>query len=276
MTHYEFHEYADIFQMLEGQELDTLKADMEANGQINKIVLYQGKILDGRNRYKVCEILGIEPETIEYTGNDPLGLVLSLNLHRRHLNESQRSMVAAKIANMPWGGAYYRSANLQTDTSTSDNSASLPKISQSQAAAKLNVSERSVSDAVKVAKNAIAEVTTAVESGRLAVSAAAALVKKTPEQQREILAKCEKEGSGRLGKDGKIRPQKYQPRKKTVAKEKAEPEIEEDFLKIPLPLDSATAYYAILARFRHESEEVRNKIIKEFKDLADIIDNLND
>ena len=40
MTHYEFHEYANIFPMLEGEELEALRADMDANGQINKIILY--------------------------------------------------------------------------------------------------------------------------------------------------------------------------------------------------------------------------------------------
>jgi hypothetical protein len=149
--------------MLEGQELDALKADMEANAQINKIVLYQGKILDGRNRYKVCTILGIEPETIEYTGDDPLGLVLSLNLHRRHLNESQRSIIAAKIANLTHGGdrksTDFQVANLQLENSVQEkdsptHSWANPKepepVSQKEAAKRLNVSPRSVSDAVKV------------------------------------------------------------------------------------------------------------------------------
>jgi hypothetical protein len=47
-------------------------------------------------------------------------------------------MVAARLANMPLGGAKYRSANLQTD------------ISQSEAANILNISERSVASAKKV------------------------------------------------------------------------------------------------------------------------------
>jgi len=48
-----------------------------------------------------------QPETAittkEYTGNDPLGFVVSLNLQRRHLDTSQRAMVASRLANMAEG-----------------------------------------------------------------------------------------------------------------------------------------------------------------------------
>jgi hypothetical protein len=47
---------------------------------------------------------GLPCATRVYAGNDPLGFILAMNLHRRHLNESQRAMVAAKLANMTHGG----------------------------------------------------------------------------------------------------------------------------------------------------------------------------
>jgi len=50
-------------------------------------------------------------------------------------------MVAAKLANMPLGGAIYRSANLPTDKH-SDQALNSADVSQSQAASLLNVSER--------------------------------------------------------------------------------------------------------------------------------------
>ena len=215
----------------------------------------------------VCEMLGIEPETIEYTGDDPLGLVLSQNLHRRHLDESQRGMVAAKIANLPEGRPRNNSANLQS-------------YSQSDAAKQLNVSTRTVAAASKVIKTAIPEVVSAVESGKLAVSTAATLAEKTPEQQRETLAKCEQEGSGRLGKDGKLRPAKYAPRKKTVAKTEVSEALEEqdettDFLKIPLPLDHMTMACVFGRRFQRESQEVKDHLLHELALFIELIQNIN-
>jgi len=101
----EFHKYANLFALIEGKEFDLLVRDIKANGLNNPIVLYKGKILDGRNRYLACKEIGIEPETKVFnSGGDPLTFVLSENLRRRHLTASQRAALAAEVANMTHGG----------------------------------------------------------------------------------------------------------------------------------------------------------------------------
>ena len=132
----EYHEIANIFPLMEGTELTELSADIKKNGLIDPIWLYENKILDGRNRYRACQEVGVEPRFQSYPGNDPLQQVISLNLHRRHLNESQRAVVAARLANIT------RESTLMQGSRSAD----LPigAISQSQAAKMLNVSERMV------------------------------------------------------------------------------------------------------------------------------------
>jgi hypothetical protein len=52
-----FHKYADIFPLLQGEKLAALIGDIAANGQLELIWLYNGKIIDGRNRYICCQAL---------------------------------------------------------------------------------------------------------------------------------------------------------------------------------------------------------------------------
>lgn len=140
------------------------------------IVFYEGKILDGRNRYLAAEKLGIEYPKEEYEGNDPLGFVISHNLRRRHLSESQRAMVAAKLANLG-------------DGQRSDHAAqTCAPVTQDTAAQMLNVSPRSVETARQVQSQAVPELSAAVDAGKVSVSAAAVIAKQDQDIQRRLVA----------------------------------------------------------------------------------------
>lgn len=102
---FEAHPAASIFPMLDHDAFERLKEDIRIHGQRDMIVFLGDKIIDGRNRYKACIELGIEPNTCELDScDDPIGYVLSTNLHRRQLRTSQRAMCAARMANLPRGG----------------------------------------------------------------------------------------------------------------------------------------------------------------------------
>ena len=96
----QFHPACLAFPPLKDNELGELAQDIAANGLRNPIVLLQGKILDGRNRYLACEIAGVTPRFVEFEGEDPIAWVLSQNLVRRHLTASQKAVVALDL--LPW------------------------------------------------------------------------------------------------------------------------------------------------------------------------------
>jgi hypothetical protein len=90
-------------------EVEKLKADIAAHAQREPIWVrrepipdstlheHMLKIIDGRNRYRACRELGIEPERREWDGNGSLvAFVISQNLHRRHLDSGQRATVAVE------------------------------------------------------------------------------------------------------------------------------------------------------------------------------------
>lgn len=90
------HAAASSWPMIEPAEFEELKKDIQARGQIQKIVLFEGKILDGRNRYKACQELGIEPQIETYTGTTPYLHVWGLNDKRRHISKEQRAAIFVK------------------------------------------------------------------------------------------------------------------------------------------------------------------------------------
>lgn len=93
-----WHQAACIFPMLPDSELQELANDIRKHGLRDPVVLFQGLVLDGRNRWAACEIAGVKPKTRDFTGSpqDALAFVWSSNVHRRHLNSSQAAIALAK------------------------------------------------------------------------------------------------------------------------------------------------------------------------------------
>lgn len=182
MKNYKFHPIADAFPLIEGEEKTLLHSDIDKNGVHEQGVLLDDMILDGRNRYLACKALGIEmsfrnfDKTID--GESPFDFVVSMNLRRRHMTESQRAMTAAKLANLEVGKPKNPEKNVNTAKAV---------ISQEQAAKSMNVSVDSVQRAKKVQENSPASVVKAVESGQVKVTDAAAVADAPKAVQQKAL-----------------------------------------------------------------------------------------
>jgi hypothetical protein len=96
-----FHPLADIFPLMEGAEFDAFVADVKANGLLEDIILHEGKILEGRNRYRACLAAGRPPYFQDFSAvagiSDPTTFVISRNIHRRHLTAEQKREIIAKL-----------------------------------------------------------------------------------------------------------------------------------------------------------------------------------
>ena len=184
-----WHDYANLFPMLDATGQDALRADVQLYGVREPVILFEGRILDGRNRYMAARDLSLDFPVADFDGTDAeaLAYVLSTNLHRRHLTESQRAAVAAKLANMTKADAGRMGAEAQGKATANLPEPSHP-VSNSQAADMLNVSERSVRTAKTVIEQGAPELVAAVESGAVSVSAAAAVSELPKDEQAATVA----------------------------------------------------------------------------------------
>jgi hypothetical protein len=96
---YAAHPAAELFPFMPMNELQALAEDIKTNGLIEPIVLLDDLILDGRHRLKACGIAGITPRfaEAELNGSSPTLYVISKNLKRRHLTQSERATIGAEI-----------------------------------------------------------------------------------------------------------------------------------------------------------------------------------
>lgn len=228
-----FHQLANLFPLIEGDAFAELVEDIRAYGVREKIKILDGQILDGRNRYRAAIAAGVLDETDDYrypgigegTGSikppfaafvpqidgDPLAWVLSKNLYRRHMTESQLAMSGAELATMRQGE--------RTDLpSIEGKSEEAPQYSQKQAAELMQVSVTSVERAAVVRKHGVEGLADRVKQGEMAVSVAEQIARLPVSEQLNILRGADPKAFGRVARE----------RRSVIQAEKKERRIERE------------------------------------------------
>lgn len=181
------HPIADVWPMMDEAKLAELADDIRKNGQLVPVWLYEGKILDGRNRWAACKIACVEPKTKEYTGDEPTAFAVSLNDRRRHMGKSALAAVAAELephfaadakrrqqnAGKEHGRGQKVSQKVEQAVSANDRKAA------AEAAASVGVNRQYVSDAKKV-KTEAPEVFERLKAGKITLQDAKREVAKKP------------------------------------------------------------------------------------------------
>jgi hypothetical protein len=140
-----YHPIANIFPLMEGEEFDQFVEDIRENGLIEPIILHEGAILDGRNRYRACQIAGVRTRFLEPRLEDPFNWVISKNLHRRHLSKGAVAQVKVRLDNH----RLYLDAK---DALGTEDTPTLPRISD--VAEEIDVSPRTIVTARKIEREA--------------------------------------------------------------------------------------------------------------------------
>ena len=95
---YEKHNYNN-FPEMQPEDFQRLLSDIKQNGYDSKqpIYLYEGKIVDGWNRYKACNELGVDPVYKQFIGSNSDAVLFIMRTNkRRNLTSSQWAAIAAE------------------------------------------------------------------------------------------------------------------------------------------------------------------------------------
>ena len=166
------HPYAELFPLHnEGPEFFAFSDDIKEHGQREKIVMFDDKVLDGRRRERACRRAGVEPKYTEFKGTEEqaLAFVISKNLHRRHLGEGERALIAGRIITAKKGRP---TVYEKTDNSAVGAIIEKP-LTVGKAAEMLNVSDDDAKKGKKIVEKGTEELQKAVADGTLSVTDAA-------------------------------------------------------------------------------------------------------
>jgi len=97
----QFHSLANIFPLIEGEEFDAFVETFRKQGLLQQIVLHQGMILEGRNRYRAGQKLGQKFSAKDFVElapeKNPYEFVIAANVQRRHLTTDQKRGLALRL-----------------------------------------------------------------------------------------------------------------------------------------------------------------------------------
>ena len=194
----EFHEAANIFPMMTDEEAHGLLTDIKKNGLQEPVKFFEGKILDGRNRYLALLKLGIDDyEYVELADDDvdnPVNYVLSANLHRRQLTQSQRAMIGAKSKKYYEDKAKERqqehgkTAPGRKKNTSDDAGISVSGTSRDAIGVAVGVDGKQVDQAKKILANGTPELIAATEAGKLRTETAKNTLMLSANEQRKVAA----------------------------------------------------------------------------------------
>ena len=169
-----------VQQTVRGAGIAEFGGHLAVRRSVSHYTLYAwGNTLSPLPQWRAREMAGVAPRTEVYRVDDPLGYVVSENLKRRHLNESQRAIVAAKLAKIELGNNQYSMGgrpNLATQISL-QKAADLLNVSRAQVASAKAVLHEDPKAAAKIESG---ESTVHREARRLARQKAVAKVAETP------------------------------------------------------------------------------------------------
>jgi transcriptional regulator with XRE-family HTH domain len=177
-------------------EYAALERSLQAEGCRDALVLWRDVLIDGHNRYDICQKHGIPFRTVHNnnfaTLEDVMLWVIDNNLARRSVSDFQRGMLALRKKEIVAARAAAAPPE-QAAEESADDAASPPWSTREDVAKAARVSANTLSQIERIRKTAAPELVDAVRTGTISVSAAANVASLPPEAQVAAVAGGRKE-----------------------------------------------------------------------------------
>ena len=185
-------------------EYAALERSLQTEGCRDALVLWRDVLIDGHNRYDICQKHGIPFRTVHNnnfaTIEDVMLWVIDNNLARRSVSDFQRGMLALRKKEIVAARAAQRAAETPPEQApeaasdgAADDSLDPPWSTREDVAKAARVSANTLSQIERIRKTAAPELVDAVRSGTISVSAAANVASLPAEAQVAAVAGGRKE-----------------------------------------------------------------------------------
>jgi ParB-like chromosome segregation protein Spo0J len=271
------HEFCLALPEMPQDRFDELVEDIARNGLIRQIVIFEGKILDGRHRYRACIEAGVAPRFTPFRGtiDDAYNLVVAENLRRRDLTPEQRldaatkliailrekSKAAARAGNAlggKGGGKLLASLPKTVDATAANVVPFEPKHTHVEVARAAGVSPRTAQDFITVKERGAPEDLQAVVTGNASVSRKA----------REVRERAKPKAAATKGSEEPTAPRPWKPTaevRRVLEALSDEPQASRDLLRgmldIESPYEIADLLIAVLAHRPYFAQDVANAVL---------------
>ncbi len=163
------HPAAEYFPRMGPSDFSAFAEDVKKNGIMEPVIINaQRQVLDGRHRLEACRKAGIDSIPTRFFEGDEtqiMDYVISANLARRHLRETERAIVAARFLEKVGGGA----------------------MTNGQVALKFSVGARTVQRAKAVERDGCTVLKQLLEHGKLTLGTAAEIARLPKEEQEKVV-----------------------------------------------------------------------------------------
>ena len=166
MSQYQQHQLSAAWPAMSDSDFQALQDSIMNIGVQMPIVIFEGQVIDGWNRYRAATALGMDCPTTPFDESiDPVEFVKAMNDARRHITGSQRAIAIVAIHGWKPVG---RPQNNVEATST---------LTQEAMAAEAGVSKKTIQQAQVAQKAGLAD---KVKSGEMTVEQASNVAKGKP------------------------------------------------------------------------------------------------